>query len=116
MMRLDINEIGGAVVDHGLSIGARFLVRGTRLSGDEVRSMFRTPNLKAMVDAGYLKVWPRGDGAAPAASEAKPQADIHVVYRGFGRYDVIEGVVRNEGALDKEGATELAKALRGAKH
>lgn len=115
MMRLEIKEIGGAVVDHGMHVGARFLVRGTRLSGDEVRRMFRSPNLKAMIDAGYLKVWPRGD-SKPADVEAVPGVGVHVVYRGFGRYDVIRGTVVNDGALDKEGAHALAKTLQGTEH
>lgn len=115
MMRLEINEIGGAVVDHGMHIGARFLVRGTRLTGDEVRRMFRTPNLKAIIDSGYLKVWPRGD-SGPAEVQDAPQTGVHVVYRGFGKYDVIRGAVVNEGSLDKEGAHALAKTLQGTEH
>lgn len=118
-MRIEIGDIGGALVDHGMRIGTRFLPRGTRLTGEEVRNSFRAPNLKAMIDAGYLKVWPaaRAPGEATVAMEPfDGVVSLHTVYRGFGRYDVIRGQVLNTQPLDKEGAKALQASLAATEH
>ena len=70
------------------------------MSADDVRAI-PVANRRALVDAGYIEVWP------------KPRADVaalerHVISRGGGRYDVYAGVKLNDHGLSKDEADELA--------
>lgn len=105
MIPLRPEQIGGARVQRAFKFGERRLVHGDTLTGDQVRSI-RPTNRSSLVDKGYLMLWPKGQNeSVPGAAEV----ERHVVARGFGRYDVIEGRKLNtEGLLTKEEAYALA--------
>ncbi len=100
-------NIGGGKVERPFRMGDRSLPRGTVLTGDEVRSM-RISNRSALIDKGYLSIWPREAVAQQVAQHSSEPQERHVVNCGFGRYNVVEGRRLNEQALDKESAYLLA--------
>jgi hypothetical protein len=83
-------------------MGDRYLMAGTVLTGDEVRAI-RPTNRSSLIDKNFIAVWP-----VDASQFAGPPAVRHVVPRGFGRYDVVEGRKLNDEWLDKEAAFALA--------
>lgn len=92
------DEIGGAYVRRPFTRGEDHLYGGQLLSGDEVRAI-RQANRKALIDAGFIEVFPRGP-----VEMAGDRAMVHI---GAGRYDVFAGKVNTE-PLTKEEAEDLA--------
>lgn len=95
------HDIGGARVRRVFTRGSRHLRGGDMLSGDEVRAI-PVANRRALIDAGYIEVWPKSGEAAGSAGER------HIVHRGKGQFDVIAGVKLNAEPMSKEDAEELA--------
>lgn len=105
MIPMHPNQIGGARVQRGFQLGGRRVLAGDTLTGDEVRGI-RQSNRTALVESGYLLLWPKDAGAGPAQP---PQGSVRFIApRGFGKYDVIEGRKLNDEPLTKEQAHELA--------
>lgn len=104
-------DIGGAVVKR--MFGG--LKAGDVLSREQVLAM-PGANRAALINLGKIAVYPmRGGGAAieQVAATAAPAPEIehtkrHVVSRGFGKYDVIEGAILNTDPLTKDAAKALA--------
>ncbi len=90
--------IGGGRVRQPFTMAGRRVTRGDTLTADEIMAM-PTSNRRALIETGYLHVWPKRPGEVAA--------ERHLVSRGFGRYDVIEGVVLNKEPLSKEEAMAL---------
>ncbi len=108
MIPIHHSHIGGGKVERPFRMGEKSLPRGTVLSREEVMSI-RIANRSALIDKGYLSVWPREAIAQQVAQQhsSEPQ-ERHVVNCGFGRYNVVEGRRLNEQALDRESAYLLA--------
>ena len=92
------NEIGGAYVRRTFTRNGEYLRPGTVLSGDDVRS-FNLPNMRALIDSGYLEAWPK-----PPVDNLGDRSIVHI---GGGRYDVYAGKLNAE-PLNREDAEELA--------
>lgn len=113
-----IEDAGGGIVRRGFDRAGERVPPGTRLSSDDLRAM-SGPNLKSLVDSRYIELFP-ADPAAKQQIEAlqdrireleagpvKP-GQRHVIHRGAGNYDVIEGKRLNTEPLDKAAAEALA--------
>lgn len=98
-MRIADQDLGGGRVRHVFTMGGKSLKAGVELTRDEVLSI-REANRNALMDAGYLEVWP-----APKAVVA--DMPRHIVHRGGGAYDIIAGVKLNSEPLTKDEAEEL---------
>lgn len=98
---MDIAEkdIGGARVARRVSRGAQALLAGQMLSAGEVCAI-PIANRRALIRSGAIEVYPRG----PVTSAG----EHHIVHRGGGQYDVIDGVKLNDVPLSKDEAEELA--------
>jgi hypothetical protein len=105
MLALRDQDIGGAVVTRAFRRGTEFVRQGTRLTREDVLAMPRA-NRNSMIDNGMLAVYPV---AGLVAADPRP-ATRHVVSRGFGNFDVIEGRKLNDAPLTKEDAEDLAAA------
>ncbi len=115
-MRIRPEMIGGGRVIRPFNIAGERQHAGKAFSGEEVRAMPHA-NRQALIDNGFLAVWPMASrptasaagpaGASPTAAANSPMAR-HVSSRGFGRYDVIEGVKINSEPLSREEANALA--------
>ena len=95
------SDIGGARVRRVFSISGRHAKSGDELSADEVRAI-PVANRRALVDAGYIEVWPM-----PRRADVS-EMERHVVSRGAGKYDVIAGVKLNDELLSRDEAAALA--------
>lgn len=105
MIPMHPNQIGGGRVQRTFTFGSRRMLAGETLTGDELRSI-RTQNRNAMVEKGFILLWPKDAGESFGQS---PSCSVRFVRPlGFGRYDVIEGRKLNEDYLDKEAAYALA--------
>lgn len=91
-------EIGGGYVERMFTRAGEMLKRGTHLTGDELRAMSPV-NLRALVENRFLNVYP----AAPAPAAAEP-AELILVNKGFGKFDVVEGRKLNDEPMTKEDA------------
>jgi hypothetical protein len=95
-MEIADRDIGGARVRRRFTLGAGAVLAGASLTGDQVRAL-PIANRRAFVDSGFLEIWPVG-------------GERHVVPRGGGKFDVIEGRKLNDAPLSLEDAKELAAA------
>lgn len=112
-------DIGGAVVKR-MFAGRK---AGDVLSRAEVLAIPGS-NRAALINLGKIVMFPQavvaGDTAAILAEHA-PEIEYmprHVVSRGFGKYDVIQGVILNNAPLTKDAAKALAgeAEAEAAKH
>lgn len=107
---------GGRVVrtfTNGL-ISDKALLAGTTLTREQILKM-PSANRNALIEKGYMMVWPPSSDTLPAAvaprADATAGATPHQRFvrpRGFGKYDVIEGVQLNDRPLSKDEAYPLA--------
>lgn len=94
-------DIGGGTVRRTFRMGTEQVRMGRPLTEAEIMTM-PVANRRALIDKGMIIVYPRtpvvpsGDG------------ERHVVARGFGKYDVIEGHKLNDKPLTKDAARALA--------
>jgi hypothetical protein len=100
-----LDEIGGAVVRRTFTFDTRRLKTGDRLTRDEVIGM-PGANRAALIEKQYIDVLPRASDQE--VDVADPDVERHVVNRGFGKWDVIEGRKLNAEPLDKDEAEALA--------
>ena len=94
-------KIGGGVVARPFDMGGVRLKTGTQLTAEQIMGIRRT-NRRVLIENGHLRVWP---AHAPAEGMVR-----HVIGRGAGKFDVIEGVKLNDAPLSKEEALALAGA------
>lgn len=101
-------DIGGAIVTSAFRRGTEYVLRGTRLSREDVLAI-RKPNRNSMIENGVISIY-------PLAGESPGRAPVerHVISRGFGKFDVIEGRQLNDAPMSKEDAEELAAAGHGS--
>jgi hypothetical protein len=96
------DHIAGGRVTRTFRMNGKQLFAGHMLTREELLRM-PAQNRNAMVENGYMTVWPKEAVASePAASER------HVSHSGFGKYDVIEGRKLNDAPLTREEAHALA--------
>ena len=107
LARLRPDEIGGGVVRRAFRSGTTYLRRGKPLTGDEVRR-FTPSSRNALIDNGFLAVWPKGSDQV----EAAPPAERFMVHKGRQMYDVIEGRRLSDKPLPKDQAEALV--IKGA--
>lgn len=100
--------IGGAKVQRGFQRGSEWVKPGTDISRNELLSMPRG-NLQAMVDGGRIQLYP------PTPAMLGGVGELHMISRGFGKYDIIEGRVLNEEPYTSKEAAETAYAEMMAK-
>lgn len=101
-------DIGGATVRRLFNrIGDPVRV-GMVLSREEVLR-FPSSNRQSLIDGGYIAIFP----PAPEVL-APPTAELHIVSRGFGKFDVIDGTKINGDPLEsREEAEALVAAKKG---
>src|SRR6266566_2964134 len=97
-----LRDIGGAQVLRTFVFGDRRMFAGLKLAADELAKI-PTNNRNALIDAKYIHVWPRDVVSGGLPDEHK---ECHVVARGFGKYDVVQGKRLNKAALTREQAHE----------
>lgn len=94
-------NIGGATVNRLFNRIGNPVRVGQTLTREEVLA-FPARNRQSLIDGGYLAIHPRVAG------------ETHIVSRGFGKFDVIEGRKLNVDPLEsKEEAEALVAALNG---
>lgn len=108
-MLLREGEIGGGTVRRTFKFGDEQVFSGKTLTADQILGM-PINNRRALIEKGYISVYPKAPDAPAAKREAK--GERHVVSAGFGRFDVIEGVKLNEASLSKDEAMELAGKVK----
>lgn len=104
-------DIGGGIVRRRFSSGGKEFTNGTVLSAGEIKAMPRN-NMNALRDNGYIHIFPKAVRSHLEAAPEDIKMERHVVSRGFGKYDVIEGKVMNTQPLTKETAEHLASQLK----
>lgn len=102
MRTVKAEDIGGAQVQRPFSMGGQRTFVGQELSREQVLSM-PANNRNAMIDSGMIVIRPPKAAAEPA--------ERFVVSRGFGKFDVIEGVKVNDRSLTKEEAEALVEGF-----
>lgn len=108
MRAIHINEIEGALVTFPFTAGGKYMRHGEWIDHATLAKM-PISNRNSLQDKGYL--YPIPKAALAMMGHVIPiaaPADRHVVSRGFGRFDVIEGRVLTDKPLGKEAAYELA--------
>jgi hypothetical protein len=95
------SAIGGAIVQRPFNMGGRYVKRGENLTAAQVLAM-PVNNRRALIDNRQIDIYP------PQATSADPGAELHVVHRGAGAYDVILGRRLNDAPLTKAEAELLA--------
>lgn len=94
-------DIGGARVRRTFTNNGRQMKAGDSLKADEVIK-FPRANRIALVDAGFIEIYPKAAGSAIEGAER------FIVGNGKHHYDVIHGVKLNEQPLTKAQADEMA--------
>lgn len=92
----------------------------TELSLDELK-LIPAANRNALIENNFIMVWPSGgtpivangvSSIPPVTGNVPPEGTKrHIVSRGFGKFDVIEGVVLSKD-VSKDQATALAAAYK----
>lgn len=95
-------DIGGGVVRRLFTNAGKVHRSGDKLTGDQIRAM-PTHNMRALVENRFIEIYPQS---------VSVDAGRHVIHRGQGRYDVIEGCVLNDQPLSKDDADKLAAVNR----
>lgn len=93
-------HIGGGTVTRGFTSNGEWVRPGTRLTREELLKLPRT-NLQALVDTDKVHLFP------PAPGQIDGMGEMHLVSRGFGKFDVFQGRRVNEEPLSKEEAEAL---------
>ena len=107
--RIPLEQIGGGRVVRPFYVGGTQVKVGAELTAEFIRSI--NPSNRASLLGRFIAVWPKapGVGVASRLPDAEgQQAERHVVALGFGRYNVIEGVILNESPMNRASAYELA--------
>jgi hypothetical protein len=119
---MKIDDIGSGRAERRIKINGTERIRGDELSHADLASM-ATANRNALIENRFITVFPksvqvRGGLGAAGPAVAAVEGEFHVVARGFGKYDVIKGVVllaeATKDAAAEFVATEQAKAPKGA--
>lgn len=100
--------VGGAEVKRGFTRGGEYVKPGATLTRRDLLAMPR-PNLQALVDTGKLQLFPPTPGLLGEPGE------LHLINRGFGRYDVIEGRILTDEPFQSKEAAEAFIAETRAK-
>ena len=98
-----VENIGGAIVRRRYSSGGQSVLPGTKLTREQLLTM-PLRNLEALAGANFLDIFPLTVNDSSAAP-------LHVIHRGSGRYDVIQGHVLNAEALTREQAESMAGTI-----
>lgn len=96
--------ITGALVRRAYSQGGETIPAGTRLSVDEFEAINASVRRLWVRDGNLLPIY------TPDESVPRPLGTRHVIHRGAGRYDVVQGVQINTDPLSREEAEALAGA------
>lgn len=105
-MRID--EIGSGRVARAIMIGGKKVLRGTELTHDELARM-PVANRNALIENRIIEVFPRSVQVIgrQVTGAAAPAGAVRLKYaKGFGKYDVVYGVVIAE-AIPKEDAERM---------
>jgi hypothetical protein len=101
MFSIADRDIGGAHVMRVFSSNGVPVKAGGHLTADEVIAI-PIANRRALVDAGYLAVYPKG------AVPQQPKAERFVIATGKDKYGVISGHQLHDKPLTREQAEHLA--------
>lgn len=108
MLRLDISEIGGGYVRRRFTCGGRVRYSGEKLTAEDLAAMPHR-NREALIEMRSIDIYPKGDGGSQ-------YSERHIVHRGCGKFDVIEGRKLNTEPLTKEQAEALAGTPEAPSH
>lgn len=96
-------DIGGATVRRIFRFGAEHVRVGQDLTREQVLAIPHN-NRQALIDGGMIAIYPPQPGG--------DLGELHVVSKGFGKYDVFEGrKVNDEPLQSKEEAEALVASL-----
>ena len=106
---MHIDDIGFGRVETRISVGGKDLSRGEHLS-HEVLARMPVANRNALIENRKIVVFPKSVAVrgAPGSAAKFSGGQLYVVARGFGKYDVVEGVAIAHD-LSKEDAEAFAK-------
>src|ERR1700682_6521465 len=97
MAALHPDHIGGGRVVRSFNMGSERVLSGKVLTREQIVRMPHG-NRNALIEKGFLAVWPPTSGQGPVAPQQAPIAkpanggtERFVCALGFGRYDVVEG-------------------------
>ena len=110
MRAIHISQIEGAIVTFPFYAAGKYVKNGEWLDHETLARM-PISNRNSLQDKGYIYPVPKAAVAAMSARAVPPVPEAterHVVSRGFGRFDVIEGRVVNDKPLGKEAAHAMA--------
>jgi hypothetical protein len=97
MLLVGQKEFGGGFVRVSFTVNEERLKVGTPLSADAIRSFGNYPRL---IETGHIAVYP--------PSPSGVGGERHVLHKGRGEFDVIEGRKLNDAPLSKDEAYALA--------
>lgn len=115
---MPINEISFGVVERAIMVGDTKMLRGTELSHDVLARM-PPANRNALIENRFISVFPKGvtvrhsaaapDVVVPVAEELREaQGEMHIISKGFGKWDVVQGTLVGVG-LSREEALAMAE-------
>ena len=99
-----LKDSGGARVYKDIKHKTGVWKAGTILSLSELNSI-APANLRALITAGSIGVFPKQDIPTSQRTPRDEDAKLHIVSKGFGKFDVLEGKILNAKDLTKEEAT-----------
>lgn len=107
---MTIDQIGSGIVERAITIAGERKMRGHELTHDVLARM-PAANRNALIENRFISVFPKSVTVLNRAVEHVPIADgtgeMHVIAKGFGKWDVIQGTVLGSG-LTREEANALA--------
>lgn len=112
---MKIEDISFGVVERAITIGSERRLRGSEISYGELARM-PASNRNALIENRFIAVYPKGvtvrrEGGQVIAPErieiSEAGGQLHVIAKGFGKWDVIQGTIVGTG-LTKEAAQLLA--------
>ena len=102
-----LRAYGGAEVVRGFRMGGRQVMRGEKLTADELYSMNRS-NLNSLINNGYVHPFPS------VTREDLPEGERFLIRRTDLKYDVVQGVRVNAEPLTTKAEAEALLEGAGA--
>ncbi len=114
---MSIDDIGAGVANRRFGAGEVIFTRGQEIPIDVLKRM-PAANRNALIENRVISVYPktvimRSAGKNGKVAEPVKAAEMHVVARGFGKFDVICGTIEAQGLSREDAETFAEKA--GAK-
>lgn len=111
---MTIDQIGSGIVERAIVIGNEKKLRGYELT-HEVLAQMPAANRNALIENHFISVFPKSVTVLHRETAREPipvpikegDGEMHVVAKGFGKWDVIQGTLLGSG-LTRDEANALA--------